>query len=151
MSPGPRKTPRDRLARFANELSAYEYVEHILWPDGARCPHCGRQGRIGKLSGASTRIGAYKCYDCRKIFSVTHGTLFSSSHVPLRKWLQAIYLTDGGAEPIRPYHLQQIINVSFKTASFMMRRLAETAASQPNLRHLAGGRRQERPDAAAHS
>ena len=71
MGPGQRKTTRDGLARFANELSAYEYVEHILWPNGPRCPHCGSEGRVGKLNGASTRIGAYKCYNCRKTFSVT--------------------------------------------------------------------------------
>ena len=125
MSPGPRKTPRDRLARFANELSAYEYVENILWPDGARCPHCGRQGRIGKLSGASTRIGAYKCYDCRKTFSVTHGTLFSSSHVPLHKWLQAIYLICSSKKGFSANQFCRVLGVDFKTGWFIGHRIRE--------------------------
>jgi transposase-like protein len=127
MLPEERDTDRAALARFADELSAHEYLERILWPDGVRCPHCSGQGRIGKLNGASTRIGAHKCYSCRKTFSVTHGTIFKSSHVPLHKWLQAIYLTEGGTKPMRPHHLQQILNVSFKTASFMMRRLRKAA------------------------
>jgi transposase-like protein len=120
---------RATLERFANELSAHRYLEGIIWPNGVRCPHCGGTERIGKLNGASTRLGTYKCYGCRRSFSVTHGTLFMSSHVPVHKWLQAIYLTGGGTKNIRPHHLQQILNVSFKTASFILRRISEAAAS----------------------
>lgn len=120
---------RGALERFSNELSAHQYLESIIWPNGARCPHCGGTERIGKLNGASTRLGTYKCYACRRSFSVTYGTLFMSSHVPVHKWLQAIYLTDGGTKNIRPHHLQRILNVSFKTASFILRRISEAAAS----------------------
>ena len=120
---------RTALERFANELSAHRYLEGIIWPNGVKCPHCSGTERIGKLNGASTRLGTYKCYGCRKSFSVTYGTLFMSSHVPVHKWLQAIYLTDGGTKNIRPHHLQQILNVSFKTASFILRRISEAAAS----------------------
>jgi transposase-like protein len=123
-------TRSDGLARFADELSAHRYLEGIIWPHGATCPRCGAQGRIGRLDGASTRLGAYKCYACRRTFSLTHGTIFSSSHVPLHKWLQAIYLTEGGKKPIRPHHLQRILNVSFKTASTMLRRLEDAAAAK---------------------
>lgn len=120
-------TVGEAFARFADEASAHRYLERLLWPDGVSCPHCGDNKRIGKLNGASTRIGTFKCYACRKSFGVTHGTLLSSSHVPAHKWLQAIYLTDGGTKQMRPHHLQQILNVSFKTASAMMRRLSEAA------------------------
>ena len=73
-------------------------MEGIIWPNGVRCQHCGGTNRIGKRNGASTRLGTYKCYGCRKSFSVTHGTLFMSSDVPVHKWLQVIYLTDGGTK-----------------------------------------------------
>lgn len=119
---------REALERFSNELSAHRYLESIIWPNGATCPHCGGTERIGKLNGASTRLGTYKCYGCRRSFSVTYGTMFMASHVPVHKWLQAIYLTGGGAKDIRPHHLQQILNVSFKTASFILRRISEAAA-----------------------
>jgi transposase-like protein len=129
MTSATRPTIREALARFADELSAHRYLERLLWPHGVACPFCGNQERVGKLNGASTRLGAYKCYACRKSFTITHGTLLSSSHVPVHKWLQALYLTEGGAKPIRPHHLQQILNVSFKTASAMLRRINEAAAS----------------------
>ncbi len=65
---------------------------HALWPDGPVCPHCGGVERIGKMGGKSTRYGLYKCYQCRKPFRVTVGTIFESSHIPLHIWLQAIGL-----------------------------------------------------------
>ena len=114
---------REALAHFADELSAHDYLEKILWPDGVACPRCGGRGRLGKLSGKTIRLGTYKCYSCRRSFSITRGTLFASSHVPLHKWLQAIYLTDGGTAPIRPHHLGKILNVSFRTSSAMLQRL----------------------------
>lgn len=120
---------RESLAMFSDEISAHRYLERVLWPDGVRCPRCGDGGKVGELNGGSTRIGTYKCYKCRKIFSVLHGTLMSASHVPAHKWLQAMWLTEGGARPMRAYHLARILNVSFKTASSMMRRILE--ASQP--------------------
>ena len=120
---------RETLSWFADEESAQRYFEKMRWPDGICCPRCASRERIGKLNGSTTRLGAYKCYACRKIFSITHGTMFSGSHVPVHKWLQAICLTEGGTRPMRPHHLQQILNVSFKTASSMVRRLAEAAAA----------------------
>jgi transposase-like protein len=127
---------REALAHFADELSAHDYLEKILWPDGVACPRCGGRGRLGKLSGKTIRLGTYKCYSCRRSFSITRGTLFASSHVPLHKWLQAIYLTGGGAGPIRPHHLSKILNVSFRTAAAMLRRLREgtVAARQASAR-----------------
>jgi transposase-like protein len=51
------------------------------------CPHCGGVDRISKMGGKSTRIGAYKCYQCRKPFTVKIGTIFEASHVPMNLWL----------------------------------------------------------------
>ncbi len=114
---------------FADEVGAHRYLERVLWPDGVCCPRCGSAARVGKLSGASTRAGTYKCYGCRKVFSFLHGTVMSTSHVPAHKWLQAIYLTEGGTRLMKPYHLQQILQVSYKTASSMMRHIGEAAES----------------------
>jgi transposase-like protein len=128
VEPGLDHEVREALAMFADELSAHRYLERMLWPDGVCCPRCDST-RVGKLNGASTRLGTYKCYGCRKAFSLLHGTMMGSSHVPAHKWLQAIYLTECGTRPMRPHHLQQILNVSSKTASSMMRRIAEAADS----------------------
>jgi transposase-like protein len=126
MGPGLDRDVREALAIFADELSAHRYLEKMLWPDGVRCPRCDST-RVGQLNGASTRLGTYKCYGCRKAFSLLHGTVMSSSHVPAHKWLQAIYLTECGTRPLPSQHLQQILNVSFKTAASMMRRISEAA------------------------
>ena len=59
---------------FHDEEAAYAYLEARVWPNGPVCPHCGGVDRIGKMGGKSTRIGVYKCYDCRKPFTVKIGT-----------------------------------------------------------------------------
>ena len=75
---------------FHNEEAAYAFVEARVWPNGPICPHCGGYERISKMGGKSTRIGAYKCYQCRKPFTVKIGTVFEASHVKMNHWLQAI-------------------------------------------------------------
>lgn len=117
------------LAMFADEVGAHRYLERVLWPDGVCCPRCGSAARVGKLGGTSTRAGTYKCYGCPKVFSFLHGTVLSSSHVPAHKWLQAIYLTNGGTRLMKPYHLQQILQVSYRTASSMMSRIGKATDS----------------------
>ena len=63
-------------AHFHNDEAAYAFVEARLWPTGPVCPHCGGVERISKMGGKSTRIGLYKCYQCRKPFTVKIGTIF---------------------------------------------------------------------------
>ena len=67
---------------FHSEEAAYAFVEARLWPHGPVCPKCGVIGNSVKLKGKSTRIGVYKCRDCRKPFTVKVGTIFESSHIP---------------------------------------------------------------------
>lgn len=111
--------------QFHNEVAAYKHVEACLWPHGPTCPHCGGYDRIGKLKGKSTRIGVYKCYQCRKPFTVKVGTVFESSHVPLRIWLQAIYLLCASKKGFSTNQLSRILRVSLKTAWFMGHRIRE--------------------------
>jgi transposase-like protein len=68
---------------FQDEAAVYAWVEARVWPDGPICPHCGGADRIGKLQGKSTRPCVYKCYQCRKPFSVKVGTVFEDGHVPM--------------------------------------------------------------------
>lgn len=112
--------------KFRDESSATQFVQRRLWPDGSICPHCGTSKGIGTLRGSSTQHGTYKCYRCRKIFSVRLGTLFESSNVPLHKWLRAIYLC--GYDAVTSSRLSTILGVSFKTASFMRDRIHSAAA-----------------------
>ena len=111
--------------QFHSEEAAYAYVEARIWPDGPICPHCGGVERISKMQGKSTRIGAYKCYQCRKPFTVKIGTIFESSHVAMHIWLQAMYLIAGSKKGISSNQLHRVLGVTLKTAWFMLHRIRE--------------------------
>lgn len=110
---------------FHDEQAAYDFVEARVWPNGATCPHCGGVDRISKMQGKSTRIGAYKCYQCRKQFTVKVGTVFESSHVPMNIWLQAIALMSSSKKGISSNQLHRVLGVTLKTAWFMSHRIRE--------------------------
>jgi transposase-like protein len=114
---------------FHNEEAAYAFVEKRVWPQGPVCPHCGGVERIGKMGGKSTRVGTYKCYQCRKPFTVKIGTVFESSHVALHIWLQAIYLMAGSKKGISSNQLHRTLGVTLKTAWFMSHRIREMMKS----------------------
>jgi transposase-like protein len=114
---------------FHNEEAAYAFVESRVWPKGPVCPHCGGVERNGKLAGRSTRIGVYKCYDCRSPFTVKVGTIFESSHIPLRLWLQAIFLIAASKTGISSNHLHRTLGVTLKSAWFMSHRIREAMRS----------------------
>jgi|ERR1700674_82430 len=124
--------------RFHDEEAAYAWVEERIWPHGPVCPHCGCFGHAGKLSGKSTRIGVYKCYDCRKPFTVKVGTIFEDSHIPLRIWLQAMFLLSSSKKGISANQLQRTLGITLKSAWFMAHRIRE-AMRQGGL-SPAGGR-----------
>ena len=115
--------------QFHSEEAAYAYVEARIWPQGPVCPHCGGVERISKMQGKSTRIGAYKCYQCRKPFTVKIGTIFESSHVALNIWLQAMYLIAGSKKGISSNQLHRTLGVTLKTAWFMSHRIREAMRS----------------------
>src|SRR5262249_51286330 len=110
---------------FHDEASAYAWVEARVWPEGPICPHCGGTDRISKMGGKSTRIGTYKCYQCRKPFTVKVGTVFEASHVPMRFWLQAMYLMCSSKKGISSNQLHRTLGVTLKTAWFMSHRIRE--------------------------
>jgi transposase-like protein len=110
---------------FHNEAAAYAFVEARVWPNGPVCPHCGGVERIGKMGGKSTRIGAYKCYQCRKPFTVKVGTVFEASHVPMRHWLQAIFLMSSSKKGISSNQLHRTLGCTLKTAWFISHRIRE--------------------------
>ncbi|RFB04539.1 IS1595 family transposase [Parvularcula marina] len=110
---------------FHNEKAAYEWVEARVWPEGPACPRCGEKKRIGELKGNSTRIGVRKCYTCRKPFTVKVGTLMESSHIPMTKWLQAIYLMCSSKKGISSHQLSRTLGVTVKSAWFLSHRIRE--------------------------
>jgi transposase-like protein len=114
---------------FHNEEAAYAFIEERVWPNGTVCPHCGVIGDSGKLGGASTRIGVWKCYSCRKPFTVKVGTIFESSHIKLHLWLQAIFLIASSKKGISSNQLHRTLGVTLKSAWFMSHRIREAMRS----------------------
>jgi len=123
---------------FHDEQAAYDFVEARIWRNGTICPHCGCTGRIGKLKGKSTRIGVYKCYDCKKPFTVKVGTIFEDSHIPLHIWLQAIYLMCGSKKGISANQLHRTLNITLKSAWFLSHRIREAMKPSGILPPLGG-------------
>lgn len=110
---------------FHNEKAAYEFVEGHLWSEGRNCPHCGTLGESKKLKGNSTRIGVYKCYSCRKPFTVKVGTIFESSHIKMHIWLQAIFLISSSKKGISSNQLSRTLEITLKSAWFLSHRIRE--------------------------
>lgn len=119
------KNPIISAARFQTEEAAYAYVESVLWPKGPVCPHCGSTTRISKMNGKSTRIGLYKCYVCRKPFTVKIGTIFEDSHISMRVWVQALYLMSASKKGISSNQLSRTLGISLRGAWFMSHRIRE--------------------------
>ncbi|APV49015.1 IS1595 family transposase [Betaproteobacteria bacterium GR16-43] len=110
---------------FHDEQAAYDFIEGRIWANGRVCPKCGVIGESGKLNGKSTRIGVYKCYACRKPFTVKVGTVFESSHIPMRLWLQAIFLIASSKKGISTNQLQRTLGITIKAAWFLTHRIRE--------------------------
>ena len=104
---------------------AREHLEALHWPTGPVCPHCGCMDRITRLAGKSTRKGVYKCNDCTKPFTVTVGTIFEDSKIPLNKWLMAFRLLNGGKKGISANELKRHLGLTYKSAWFMAHRIRE--------------------------
>jgi transposase-like protein len=119
--------------RFQNEAAAFAYVEARLWPNGPVCRHCGEAERVGKLQGKTTRPGLYKCYRCRRPFTVRMGTIFESSHLPLHLWLQVIHLMCASKKGIASRQIQRMLQCSMKTAWFLTHRIREAMNENPGV------------------
>jgi transposase-like protein len=114
---------------FQDADKAREYLEALRWPNGPVCPHCGTVGGHYTLTGKSTRIGLWKCKDCREQFTVTVGTVFERSKIALNVWLQAVYLLCSSKKGISSHQLHRTLGVTYKTAWFMTHRIREAMKS----------------------
>src|ERR1700674_3818775 len=105
---------------FPDQESARIYLETLLWPAGPRCPICGLGDKISAKKG-----GYYRCRQCNEVFTVRTGTVFERSHVPLHKWVYAMYLVVTARKGISSMQLAKEIGVTQKTAWFVLGRLRE--------------------------
>jgi transposase-like protein len=125
---------------FSDDDKAREWLEAALWPDGPVCPHCGTLGEATKVMGESHRPGLYMCNACRKQFTVTVGTLFERSKIPLSKWLLATFLLSASKKGISTHQLHRMLGVSYKSTWFMMHRIREAMAPAKGKAEPLGGK-----------
>ena len=110
---------------FHDEAAARAHLEAQRWPNGPVCPHCGVIGEATRLAGAKHRPGLLECRACRRQFSVTVGTVFERSHVPLNKWVLAVQLLTSSKKGMSSHQLSRMLDVTYKTAWFMSHRIRE--------------------------
>jgi len=112
---------------LSSDSEARAWLERILWPSGPVCPHCGTLNEATLIGGEkhSHRDGLYMCNACRKQFTVTVGTIFERSHVPLHKWVQAALLIAASKKGVSSHQLHRLLRVTYKAAWFMSHRLRE--------------------------
>lgn len=138
---------------YHHEAAARAHPESLLWPEGPVCPHCGVINEATKLQheeGAEThgRKGLYQCRGCRQQFTVTVGTIFEDSHIPLNKWLLAIHLMCSSKKGISAPQLQRELwgensetkkpLRSYRAAWFMCHRVRWAMTQSPTVEALTG-------------
>jgi transposase-like protein len=126
---------------FKSEPAAYAKLESILWPHGPECPHCGVVDDAHKIEpnpAKKVRYGLYRCNACSKQFTATVGTVFEASHIPLHKWLQAAFLLNSSKKGISAKQIERTLQVTYKSAWFMMHRLREAMAPGGKLPPMGG-------------
>jgi transposase-like protein len=112
---------------FTDADAARAYLERQRWPNGPFCPHCGNsdQDSIKALAGKAHRPGVYQCNACREQFTVTVGTVFERSKIPLNTWLYATHLLCSSKKGMSSHQLHRMLGVTYKTAWFMTHRIRE--------------------------
>jgi transposase-like protein len=130
--------------RFTNEEAARKHLEALRWPNGPVCPHCGgveRNSRLeAKEAGKGARPGLLFCGDCRSQFTVTVGTVFERSKIPLHKWVLATHLLCASKKGMSRHQVHRMLEVTYKTAWFMSHRIREAMNKKPTGKLGGGGK-----------
>jgi transposase-like protein len=116
---------------FPDVEAARKYLEATMWPHGPVCPECGCLDRITTRKG-----GYYRCNPCKLDFTIRTGTIFGRSHIPLHKWIYAMYLLMTARKGISSLQLSKEIGIAQSSAWFMLSRIREASGNDPSM--LAG-------------
>ena len=119
----------DITAQFATEAKCLDYLEHMRWPNGVACVHCGvmNVSTITRKAGKNKRARIYQCLEkeCGKQFSATSGTIFNDTHLPLTKWFLAIALICEAKKGMSAKQLERHLGVNYRTAWHLCHRIRE--------------------------
>jgi hypothetical protein len=108
---------------FHDEEQSLRLMEAVRWPDHVVCPCCGEASRIGRLGGSTTTTGSFKCYACRRRFSVRTGTVLEGSRIPLGRWLRVVFLLTGATRRVACKHVEEASSVAPRIARALRRKL----------------------------
>ena len=114
------------MEMFPDEESAVKWVEETRWPDDRPCPHCRN---IDTYRMKKSQPLPFRCRGCWRFFSVRSGTVMHRSHLPVRKWVFAVYLWMSSTKGVSSVQLSKILNISQPSAWFMCQRLREAFQS----------------------
>ncbi len=131
---------------YADEDKARGLLESLLWPDGPVCPHCKNHKekpiyRLQSKEGSKFKVrnGVHKCGACRKSFTVRVGTIFEDSHLPISKWLMAVFIICSSKKSISANQLSRMLKITYKAAWFMAHRLRFAVSPEMPLSKLLKG------------
>jgi transposase-like protein len=116
------------IQRFPDETAARNYLEAKRWGGTIACPHCGSLERIQ----VRKVVGYYRCLSCKEDFTVRTGTIFERSHIPLDKWLYAMYLISTARKGISSMQISKELGITQKSAWFMVQRIREACGNSPD-------------------
>jgi transposase-like protein len=122
---------------FSDEDKAREFLEAQRWPEGPICPHCGLLNNAYRLEPKPSkkdkhvRKGVWKCGGCREQFTVTVGTIFADSHIPLSKWLLALHLLCSSKKGMSAHQLHRMLKITYRSAWFMAHRIRYAMSQEP--------------------
>jgi transposase-like protein len=128
-------SPYQFIKRFPDAESARLYLEAQRWPKGAICPACGCVERIQPCKRLG-KPGYFRCLNCQEVFTVRTGTIFERSHVPLHKWLYAMYLLVTSRNGVSSLQLSKEIGITQKSARFVLQRIREACGNDKDPQEL---------------
>ena len=126
------KTTKEILDDIKTEQDARKFFEDIRWPDGIICPKCGVQDNPYRIKRKSEKREVLRCKHCKRDFSVTTGTIFEDSHIPLITWFRAFVLLSSSKKGISSHQLSRMLGITQKSAWFMAHRIRFAFKDKPN-------------------
>jgi len=111
---------------FPDEQAAIDHLARILWQDGTVCPYC----KSNNVKERKNRKNYHRCNACRKDFTIRTGTLFERSHIPLHKWLYAMYMLVIARKGISSVQLAKELGITQRSAWFLLQRIRAAAGNQ---------------------
>ena len=115
---------------LVDELKAGDLIRDLRWPDGVRCAHCEHE-TVYELKAPNAKRRQWKCKDCRRKFSVTTKSIFEGSHIPLGKWVYAIFLMCSSKKGVSANQLKRELSITYKSAWFMCHRVRYAMLQEP--------------------